>query len=252
MMNILASKSKCSVEWITVIPAKPAIRMAKGFVIPTKATVNSLKSFSIPLRAAIHLFQICVIPAKSAIRMAKGFVIPAKAGIQIAKFVSALMLLASLGACSTLSTDSSQTAEALKDSRDVYALLSRAMKAYEGNDVANADLLFQELMTYEPRSPESLNSYAIFLREQWRFEEAEKLYLRALRYSPNNTMSHWNIAVLYDLYLGQPDKALQHYQAYQQFAEEPDRRIHSWLVDLQHRIKLQAEDDKVVEVAGND
>lgn len=65
-------------------------------------------------------------------------------------------------------------------------------------------------------------------------------------------MSHWNIAVLYDLYLGQPAKALKHYQAYQQVTEQPDKRVHGWLVDLQHRIKQQAEDGKAMEVAGND
>jgi len=177
-------------------------------------------------------------------------VILAKAGNKLLKFFSSLCALLVLSACSI--TGSQQGAETLTDTREVRALLTRAVSAQNANDLTGADLLFQEMMNYDPESPDALNSYAIFLREQWRLEEAEEIYLRALKYAPNDSMSHWNLAVLYDLYLGQAAKALKHYQAYQRVTEQPDKRVHGWLVDLQHRIKQQAEDNNAMEIADND
>jgi len=154
---------------------------------------------------------------------------------------------------SCAATDSKNgTASSIADSREIRQLAVQASEAYERDDVASAELLYQEMMAHNPRSPDVLNSYAIFLREQWRLEEAERVYHRALRFSPDSVMTHWNIAVLYDLYLGDPRKALDHYEAYKRIAEKPDRRVHSWVVDLQHRIKQKAVAEDVKEVAGND
>ncbi len=165
-----------------------------------------------------------------------------------------LLILASLilGGCSFTGGSGNQLDEPVRDGRAVRSLLVQAVQAEQRGDIENADLLFQEMMMHEPRSPDALNSYAIFLREQWRLQETEAVYLRALKYSPNDAMTHWNMAVLYDLYLGKPDSALKHYEAYQQLVEEPDRRVHGWIVDMQHRVKQQLEDAERAEVASNE
>ena len=122
------------------------------------------------------------------------------------------------------------------DSRTVKKLLNEALAAVAGQDYQQADKAFTDMLAAGARSPASLNHYAIYLREQWRIDEAEQVYQQALKYSPIDAMTHWNIAILYELYKGDYKQAVAHYQQYQQYASEPDKRVAAWIGDLQRRI----------------
>lgn len=125
----------------------------------------------------------------------------------------------------------------ISDSRSVKNILAKALAAVEQSDIENADLEFQLMMEQGAKSPDSLNHYAIFLREQWRLDEAEKVYKQALKNSPKDPMTHWNIAVLYELYRGDYQQALEHFKAYQQSAPEADKRVAIWVGDLTRRLE---------------
>lgn len=86
---------------------------------------------------------------------------------------------------------------------------------------------------------EAYNQFAILRREQGKFEEAEQLYLQALEIWPHNPVTHRNLGILYDLYMGRLADALRHYKLSQQLAEEPERQVEGWIVDLQRRITEQ-------------
>jgi hypothetical protein len=47
------------------------------------------------------------------------------------------------------------------------------------------------------------------------------------------------------LYLGKPEQALPHYQAYQQLLPAPDKQVDSWVADLQRRLNAAKASDKV-------
>ena len=80
------------------------------------------------------------------------------------------------------------------------------------------------------------NQYAIFLREAGDFDGAERLYLQALSVWPDYPDGHLNVAILYDLYMGKLQLALEHYQTYQGLLEQPDREIAGWIIDTQRRV----------------
>ncbi len=122
------------------------------------------------------------------------------------------------------------------DNRTARAELKLALKALEDGDTGAAEQAFQRLLEAGARSPTALNHYAIFLREQWRIDEAEEIYQLSLEYSPENAISHWNVGVLYEVYKGDYPQALSHYQQYQKFSTEPDPRIKGWIADLTRRI----------------
>ena len=124
----------------------------------------------------------------------------------------------------------------VRDSFAVKRLLQAARDAKQQGDLEAADRLFGEMLAKGARSTKSLNHYAVFLREQWRIDEAEAMYQRALATSPKDAATHWNIGILYELYRGDYAQALEHYQRYQQYAQEPDRRVAAWVADLQRRI----------------
>ncbi len=87
-----------------------------------------------------------------------------------------------------------------------------------------------------PKNSDAYNQHAILLREQGRFAEAEKLYLAALDVWPHSPHSHRNLGILYDLYMGKWDKALEHYQMVKRILPEPSQEIEGWIIDLQRRI----------------
>ena len=126
------------------------------------------------------------------------------------------------------------------DSKAAKIALSKALTAIQLNDIAAADHAFKAMVLAGAQSPTALNHYAVFLREQWRMDEAESVYLKALKSSPNNAMTHWNLAIFYELYRGEYKQALFHYQAYQQYAIAPDKRVIHWISDLNRRIEKGA------------
>lgn len=128
----------------------------------------------------------------------------------------------------------------ITDSKEANVELNKALSAIKMQDIATADEAFKAMLLAGARSPVALNRYAVFLREQWRMEEAEAMYLQALKTSPNNAMTHWNLAIFYELYRGDYKQALLHYQAYQQYATSPDKRVIHWISDLNRRLEKEA------------
>jgi hypothetical protein len=46
--------------------------------------------------------------------------------------------------------------------------------------------------------------------------------------------------VLYDLYLVQPEKALQHFTLCDQLSTEPNKEIKGWIIELNRRLNKKA------------
>ncbi|WP_159436005.1 tetratricopeptide repeat protein [Microbulbifer donghaiensis] len=80
------------------------------------------------------------------------------------------------------------------------------------------------------------NQLAALLRDAGRFDEALRCYREALQRWPDYGDAHRNLGILFDLYLHQPDKALEHYRAAQAIREEPDKQLAGWIVDLERRL----------------
>lgn len=121
-----------------------------------------------------------------------------------------------------------------------------------------AETSYQMAIAANPKNLDAYNQFAIFKREAGNFAEAEKLYQQAITVWPFHAASHKNMAILYDLYMGKPEQALPHYEAYLQLVGE-DKQAASWIADLQRRLGIQAkpkaapaaETTEVVEQSGD-
>ena len=100
-----------------------------------------------------------------------------------------------------------------------------------------AEEAFERAVSANGKNLDAYNQLAVIKRLQGDFPAAEKLYLQALEVWPQHGASHRNLGILYDLYLGQFDKALVHFESYQQLQAEPDRQITGWIVDLKRRLQ---------------
>jgi tetratricopeptide (TPR) repeat protein len=94
------------------------------------------------------------------------------------------------------------------------------------------------------KNVDAYNQLAVLKREAGDFSTAESLYKKAIGIWPFYPEGHKNIAILYDLYLGKPEQALPHYQAYQQLLPAPDKQVDSWIADVQRRLTAGKASDK--------
>lgn len=109
------------------------------------------------------------------------------------------------------------------------------------NQMDKAKEAFAQAATINSMNIDALNQLALINRELGDFKAAETHYLSALSIWPKHADSHRNLGILYDLYMGEFDKALQHFEIYQYLQNEPNRQVAGWIIDLQRRINnLQA------------
>ena len=79
------------------------------------------------------------------------------------------------------------------------------------------------------------NQLGIVYRQSGELDKARESYTRALQIDPLYSHSHLNLGILYDLYLQEPGKALQHYERYQALLPAADAQVNKWIVDLKQR-----------------
>ncbi len=172
-----------------------------------------------------------------------------------------LIILLVLVGCSTLPTQQHP-----KSALEQYKIALKAMKAGKNDKAinyfvkmtqdypsfagpyANLGLLYQrqnlkkeaaeafdKAMSLQPQSAEIYNSAGIFYRSVGRFDDAEAAYLNAVKNSPDYAEPILNLAILYDLYLKQPENAIKYYKRYLSLTKKPDGKVGLWLADLQRR-----------------
>ena len=155
------------------------------------------------------------------------------------KLLQLLVLLIFLSGCGSLGGSSDGGSVAIVDSSKVNALLGKAIRAEAKGDIEQARNLYQHMLEAGAKSTKSLNHYAVFLRKQFDIEQAEAIYLRALKHSPRHANTHYNIAILYELYRGDFIKAKEHFELFQLNSSEPDKKVKAWIADLNRRIAAQ-------------
>jgi Flp pilus assembly protein TadD len=117
--------------------------------------------------------------------------------------------------------------------------------ANNGNDEA-ARVAIDEALAIDPNFAPALNQLGMLLRKNGKFPEAEAAYLKAVTVSPEYPLAHYNLGVLYELYLQRLDMALQHFQRYQELAGE-DEQVAKWITDLERRVAANQSASNVAE-----
>ena len=106
----------------------------------------------------------------------------------------------------------------------------------EAKNYPQAQAAFEQAQVMNKYNPDAYTQYAVMLREQGKFTEAEAQYLKALAVWPHNLQAHRDLGVLYDLYLIQADKALQHFTLADQLSAEPNKELKGWILELNRRL----------------
>ncbi len=100
---------------------------------------------------------------------------------------------------------------------------------------------YRQAIKIQPQYPAAYYNLGLALREQGEFLQAEDAYRRALDAAPDFRDANYNLAVLYDLYLNEPEKAIKHYETYLASGGEGRDEVTIWIAALQKRVERTQE-----------
>jgi tetratricopeptide (TPR) repeat protein len=98
-----------------------------------------------------------------------------------------------------------------------------------------AEAAFKAALEHNPNNAVAGNELGIVERRLGKFAEAESAYQRTIAAEPNYAPAHLNLGVLYDLYLAQPQKALDEFERYIEIAGE-NKQVAGWVIELRKRV----------------
>jgi tetratricopeptide (TPR) repeat protein len=101
--------------------------------------------------------------------------------------------------------------------------------------LAEAEAAFKAALERTPGNAIAGNELGIVERRLGKFSEAEAAYKGAIAAEPNYASAHLNLGVLYDLYLAEPQKALEQFEQYLSIAGE-NKQVAGWVVELRKRV----------------
>lgn len=114
-------------------------------------------------------------------------------------------------------------------------LIDLGIAQHRAGDLEAAEKTLRLALEANPNHPVAHNELGIVLRKTGRFEEAKASYEAALATYPGYHYARRNLAVLCDLYLAEPECALDNYKAYMSTVTG-DEEASMWISDIESRL----------------
>lgn len=118
-------------------------------------------------------------------------------------------------------------------------LLNLGLLQAKAGRLDEAEKAFKAAIERNANSAPAFNHLGIVYRRLGRFTEADAAYQQALEVDPNYANAYFNLGVLCDLYLQQPQRALEAFERYLQVATTPDAKVSTWVNELKARLGSQ-------------
>ena len=100
-----------------------------------------------------------------------------------------------------------------------------------------AEQAFQQAILRNSNDAVAHNHLGILKRRQGQFQDALIEYQRAIEIDDEYAGAHFNLGILFDLYLQDLEQALQQYQIYLELSSDPNTQVAGWIVDIERRLK---------------
>ncbi len=108
---------------------------------------------------------------------------------------------------------------------------------FQVKQYSKAKKAFSSALKLNPNNAVSHNHIGIIQRKNGEFKDALKSYRLAILNNADYANAHLNIGILYDIYLSNLTKALEHYQRYQEITGNKDKKVTNWIIDIKRRVK---------------
>jgi tetratricopeptide (TPR) repeat protein len=132
----------------------------------------------------------------------------------------------------------------LSDLQEEHPQLSGPMVLHGDIETARGNLSaavekYQQAIEVNPLNFNAWIRLARAQRMQGDFQLAQNSYAEALQRWPDGAELHWNLGVLYDVYLNMPKRAQAHMEAYQLLSGDNSGKIAAWLREIRERTGLK-------------
>lgn len=115
-------------------------------------------------------------------------------------------------------------------------LVNLGILAAKAGKLEEAEKTLKQATERNARNAAAFNQLGIVYRKLGRFEDADKAYQQAVHVDPNYANAYLNLGVLCDLYLRQPERALEAYERYLELNPSADARVNTWVTELRKRV----------------
>jgi Tfp pilus assembly protein PilF len=117
------------------------------------------------------------------------------------------------------------------------------------DELSPAAELLQQAIAVCARCAPVHNLLGVVERRQGQFENAERSYQKSIAADDTYAAAHFNLAVLYELYLRRSDKAAEEYGRYVELTPDPSATtdVNKWIADLKRRGTSAAQKTEVTQ-----
>jgi tetratricopeptide (TPR) repeat protein len=115
-------------------------------------------------------------------------------------------------------------------------LANKGILLVRQNKPDEAELMFIEALKYNPKLVQAMNHLAVLYRKKGKFTEARELFDAAIATDPYYNVAYYNLGILYEIYLQNPEKALENYRLYLDLKKGEDKEVSQWVSLLQRQI----------------
>jgi len=117
------------------------------------------------------------------------------------------------------------------------AYTNMALIHFENQAYEQALKLAERAIELNNRQSQAYNLRAQLLIINGAVLEARNDYLKAIELNPQYSNAHYNLALLYDLYLQDVKLALRHYEIYMSLIMQPDEATQNWIEHLNRTLR---------------
>jgi Tfp pilus assembly protein PilF len=126
----------------------------------------------------------------------------------------------------------------IKDNPDLSgAYINLALIDYKQERYDQALKLIEIALSINPEKAEAFHLRAQLYLQQGKIKLARNDYEMAIKLKPDYTNAHYNLALLYDIYLQEIALAIEHYNIYLSLTTEKDTATREWVNHLQRTLK---------------
>ncbi len=87
-----------------------------------------------------------------------------------------------------------------------------------------------------PKMAQALNIAGVIEQRKGNINKAKNYYQKAITNKPDYALAHYNLALLYDVYLQEIAKAVIHYQRYLSLSDQQDKKTSIWVKELKRNL----------------
>ena len=112
-----------------------------------------------------------------------------------------------------------------------------ALISIKRSNLIKAETLLQKALQRNPKLAQAFNLMGYIEKNRGNILKARDFYAKAIELNGNYAIAHYNLALLYDIYIQDVYKAVTHYQKYMALTKYKDKRTADWLDQLKASLK---------------